>query len=237
MIDRLEFIHSRHIIHRDIKPENFLMGKGKKNSIVYLCDFGLSKRFRDKKTGMHIPYQEGKKFVGTATFASIYTHLGSEQSRRDDLESLAYILIYFSKGTLPWKGLKTKNIKEKYAKILSVKINTKIEDLCSGLSPEFCTFLQSIRDFHFEQKPDYDYLRELLNKMNTEGIPLDQVKFDFMKIIEKKRSMNNKNNMFLLGDKEPQNDNINMNLSRKVTKSNTNNESNNKYSIDCNETK
>ena len=239
ILNRLEFIHSRHIIHRDIKPENFLMGKEKKNSCVYLCDFGLAKRFRDKKTGMHIPYQEGKKFVGTATYASIYTHMGIEQSRRDDLESLAYVLIYFSKGTLPWKGMKAKNLKEKYAKILSKKINTKIEDLCKGLSPEFCTFLQSIRDLHFEQKPDYDYLRDLLYKINTEGIPLDQVKFDFIKIIEKKRctNSNNKNNMFLLEEKEPRNDNINMNISRKVTKSNTNNDSNNKGSVECKETK
>ena len=230
MLNRIEFIHSRHIIHRDIKPENFLMGKGKKNSIVYLCDFGLAKRFRDKRTGIHIPYKDGKKFTGTLTYASIYTHMGIEQSRRDDLESLAYILIYFSKGTLPWKSLKAKNRSEKQAKILSKKINTKNEDLCSGLPQEYSTFLQSIRDLHFEQKPDYDYLRGLLNKMNNKEIPLDQVKYDFINIFEKKKSsVITKNKMLLLDNKEMKNDNdnINANLSHKITKSNTNNDSHN----------
>ena len=239
MLNRLEFIHSRHIIHRDIKPENFLIGKGKKNSLIYLCDFGLAKRFRDKRTGMHIPYKDGKKFTGTLTYASIYTHMGIEQSRRDDLESLAYILIYFCKGTLPWKSLKAKNRSEKQAKILSKKINTKNEELCSELPQEFSTFLQSIRDLHFEQKPDYDFLRGLLKKMNSKGVPLDQVKYDFINIFEKKKSsVINKNKMLLLENKEIKNNNndLNANLSHKVTKSNTNNDShNNKASINIDE--
>ena len=239
MLNRLEFIHSRHIIHRDIKPENFLIGKGKKNSLIYLCDFGLAKRFRDKRTGMHIPYKDGKKFTGTLTYASIYTHMGIEQSRRDDLESLAYILIYFCKGTLPWKSLKAKNRSEKQSKILSKKINTKNEELCSELPQEFSTFLQSIRDLHFEQKPDYDFLRGLLKKMNSKGVPLDQVKYDFINIFEKKKSsVINKNKMLLLENKEIKNNNndLNANLSHKVTKSNTNNDShNNKASINIDE--
>jgi serine/threonine protein kinase len=103
MLNRIETIHSLHIIHRDIKPENFLIGKKDKLSTVYLCDFGLSKRFRDQKTGNHIPYKNNKHFAGTPSFASVYTHLGCEQSRRDDLESLAYILIYLGTGTLPWR--------------------------------------------------------------------------------------------------------------------------------------
>ena len=223
MLNRLEFIHSRHIIHRDIKPENFLVGKGKKNSIIYICDFGLAKRFRDKKTGMHIPYKEGKNFTGTACYASIYTHLGDEQSRRDDLESLAYILIYFSKGTLPWKGLKVKNKSERQNRVLSKKINTKVEELCSGLPKEFSMFLQSARDLQFDDKPDYDYFRELINKMNTENIPLNQVKYDFIDVLEKKM---NKKKMLLLEDNEKiKKNNINLDQSHKTTKSNTNNDS------------
>ena len=235
MLNRIEFIHSRHIIHRDIKPENFLIGMGKKNSIIYICDFGLAKRFRDKKTGMHIPYKDGKKFTGTACYASIYTHCGSEQSRRDDLESLAYILIYLCKGTLPWKGLRAKNKSEKYSKILSKKINTNNENLCSGLPQEFSIFLESIRGLQFEQKPDYDYLRELLNKMNTDGIPLNKVKYDFINIFEKKSINNNKNKLLLLENKESKRDTLNFDVSKKTTKSNTNNESHNKGSINVNE--
>ena len=232
MLNRLEFIHSRHIIHRDIKPENFLIGKGKNNSILYICDFGLAKRFRDKKTGMHIPHKEGKKFTGTACYASIYTHLGSEQSRRDDLESLAYILIYLSKGTLPWKSLKVKNKKERQAKILSKKINTNNDELCSGLPKEFSQFLQTIRDLHFEQRPDYDYLRGLLNKMNTDGIPLNKVKYEFIDIIEKKI---NKNKILKLDNDEQKKGLLNANQSHKTTKSNTNNDSRDKGDIDKNE--
>ena len=232
MLNRIEFIHSRHIIHRDIKPENFLMGRGKKCNTVYLCDFGLAKRFRDKKTGRHIPYKNGKNFTGTATYASIYTHMGIEQSRRDDLESLAFILIYFSKGTLPWKNLKAKSRKEKQVKIFSKKVNTKIEDLCCGLPIEFIKFLEYARDLHFEQKPDYDYLRGLLNKMNSDGVPLNQVKFDFNIIC--KKNLNPKNKMLLLEDKIVKNNDLNVNMSNKTTKSNTGNESNNNKMVNEN---
>ena len=185
MLNRIESIHSLHIIHRDIKPENFLIGKGKKISTLYLCDFGLAKRFRDKKTGDHIPYINNKHFTGTPSFASVYTHLGCEQSRRDDLESLAYTLIYLGTGTLPWKGLKSKGKDEKYSKILTKKMNSKSEELLKGLPNEFMSFLQNVRDLQFDQKPDYDYLRGLLRKMNTSKIPLEKVKLDYIKILEK----------------------------------------------------
>jgi serine/threonine protein kinase len=102
MISRLEYMHNNNFIHRDMKPDNFLMGVGGKANTVYMIDFGLSKRYRDPKTGQHIPYRDGKSLTGTARYASVNTHIGIEQSRRDDLESVGYILLYLLKGTLPW---------------------------------------------------------------------------------------------------------------------------------------
>ena len=220
MLDRIESIHSLHIIHRDIKPENFLIGKKDKISTIYLCDFGLAKRFRDKKTGNHIPYKDKKKFTGTPVFASVYTHLGCEQSRRDDLESLAYILIYLGTGTLPWKRLKSKKTDEKYSKILSIKMNVSDEELLKGLPNEFLNFLQHVRDLQFEQKPDYEYLRKLLRKLNTSNVPLEEIKLDYIDFFEKlkiKKSNNNKINKEILNGGE----------SKRATKSNSNNDSHN----------
>ena len=98
-----------------MKPDNFLMGS--KNNMVYLIDFGLSKRYKDPKTGTHIPYRDKKSLTGTARYASVNTHVGIEQARRDDLESIGFIIVYFLKGVLPWQGLAGKNKDEKYDSI------------------------------------------------------------------------------------------------------------------------
>ena len=179
MINRVEFIHSRFYIHRDIKPSNFLIGKKEKKNIIYIIDFGLAKRYRDPKTHMHIKFRDGKSLTGTARFASIYTHLGFEQSRRDDLESILYVLVYFLKGSLPWQGLKAKTIKEKYNKIMDTKINTSINKLCEGLPKKIKKLFYYTKDLLFDENPDYNYYLKVLNEIAIENsIKLDDI-FDW----------------------------------------------------------
>lgn len=135
------------------------MGLGKKGNLVYIIDFGLAKKYRDGRTHKHIPYRENKNLTGTARsvvyrylyindcvsttffyqfvygchrYASINTHLGIEQSRRDDLESLGYVLMYFNRGSLPWQGLKAATKRQKYERISEKKMSTPIEELCKG---------------------------------------------------------------------------------------------------------
>jgi casein kinase I family protein HRR25 len=117
----LNYCHSQNIVHRDLKPENFLFYDKSEGSDLKIIDFGLSKRYRDPKTNEHIPYRDNKSLTGTARYASVNTHIGIEQARRDDLESIGYILLYFLKGSLPWQGLAGKNKNDKYDKIREKK--------------------------------------------------------------------------------------------------------------------
>ena len=181
LVSRIEFIHSKNLLHRDIKPDNFLVGRGNKNNIIYAIDFGLSKKYRDSKTGLHIPYRDGKSLTGTARYASINTHLGIEQSRRDDIEALGYIMVYFLKGSLPWQGMVINDPKKKYDKIKQLKYDIKLEVLCEGLPKECIKFIQYARDMKFEDRPDYHYLRELLRKAaKKNGLQFDSSKFDWI---------------------------------------------------------
>ncbi|CAN8257607.1 unnamed protein product [Cochlearia groenlandica] len=179
MINRLEFIHSKSYLHRDVKPDNFLMGLGRRANQVCIIDFGLAKKYRDSSTHRHIPYRENKSLTGTPRYASLNTHLGIEQSRRDDLESLGYILMYFLMGILPWQGLKAGNKKQKYDKISEKKVSTSIEALCRGHPTEFASYFHYCRALRFDDKPDYAYLKRLFrNLFIREGFQFDFV-FDW----------------------------------------------------------
>lgn len=179
MVNRVEYVHAKNFIHRDIKPDNFLIGLGKKANQVHVIDFGLAKKYRDPKTQQHIPYREGKNLTGTARYASVNTHLGIEQSRRDDLEAVGYVLMYFNRGSLPWQGLKANGKKEKYEKIMEKKMSTPIEVLCKSFPSEFVTYLNYCRSLRFEDRPDYAYLRRLLKDLFfREGYQYDFV-FDW----------------------------------------------------------
>ncbi|XP_065071419.1 casein kinase I [Rhopilema esculentum] len=161
MIGRIEYVHNKNFIHRDIKPDNFLMGIGRHCNKLYLIDFGLAKKYRDARTKQHIHYREDKNLTGTARYASINAHLGIEQSRRDDMESLGYVLMYFNRSTLPWQGLRAATKKQKYEKISEKKMSTPVEVLCKGFPTEFAMYLNYCRGLRFEEAPDYMYLRQL----------------------------------------------------------------------------
>ncbi|KAI8086436.1 kinase-like domain-containing protein [Halteromyces radiatus] len=167
MINRVQTIHEKNLIYRDIKPDNFLIGKPGTNyaNNIFMVDFGMAKLYRDPKTKQHIPYRERKSLSGTARYMSINTHLGREQSRRDDLEALGHVFMYFLRGSLPWQGLKAATNKQKYEKIGEKKQTTNVKDLCYGYPEEFGIYLQYVRKLGFEESPDYDFLRELFTKV------------------------------------------------------------------------
>jgi len=174
LISRIEYIHSRDLIHRDIKPANFVMGTGNNTEFVNVIDFGLAKKFRDPRTGLHIPYKQDEHHgVGTSLFAAINTHLGIDCSRRDDLEALAYMLIYFMRGTLPWRKLKGSTTAETWALIRDKKVETA-PLLTVGLPPEFEIFYTYVRGLDFTDLPDYEGIRALFRGLaEKEGIEYD----------------------------------------------------------------
>lgn len=163
LISRLEYVHGKEILHRDLKPENLLIGLEKNTNTIYLIDFGLSKKFVEK--GKHIPYREKVGLVGTARYTSINSHLGNEQSRRDDLESLGYILIYFLKGGLPWMNLNGQTKEEKHRLIVNMKLGTTLEKLCETLPKEFLDYMTYVRNLKFEDEPNYIHLKKLFRSL------------------------------------------------------------------------
>ena len=160
IISIMEKIHDAGFIHRDIKPDNFMIGFDKKS--LYIMDFGLSKEYI--KNGKHIPHETGRELIGTARYVSSFVNSsGITPSRRDDIISVGYMLIYFSLGKLPWQGLKKSKTKSSIDLIGDAKLYTKNSKLCQDLPYCFEKYLNYCYDLKFTETPDYDYLRKLFS--------------------------------------------------------------------------
>jgi serine/threonine protein kinase len=187
IVTLLENLHKVGFVHRDIKPNNFLTGYKEDNDNLYVMDFGLSKQFLTK--GKHIKLKVERDLVGTARYASINIHLGFEPSRRDDLESVGYMLVYFLSGKLPWQGLKEKKNEDKIKLIGDTKMYTNLKKLCGQYPICFTEYIKYCRNLRFDEVPDYEYLKKLfLNESVQNNIRLE---YCWTKVVPKSEQINN----------------------------------------------
>ena len=188
IVNRIESLHKLGYLHRDIKPDNFLIGTHSKKSRVYMIDLGLSKKYIDKNQN-HISIRYDTNFTGSFRYSSIRNHKGIEQSRRDDLESIGYMLIFFLKKKLPWQGLKGSTKSKRSSNIFNVKNSTSLEKLCEGIPREFLLYMKYARILKFKQEPDYNLLRDLfINLFRKEKYKMDLI-YDWNIIAKKKKKM------------------------------------------------
>ena len=172
-IERIESLHSKNLLHRDIKPENFVIGSGSQSNVVFMIDFGLARLYKNAE-GRHISMKEGNGLIGTARYCSVNAHLGRELSRRDDLESIGYTLIYFLKSRLPWQNVKGKNRAEKYKKIKKIKMNIKTKELCSDIPECFKVYMDYVKNLNFAEAPSYSNLKKIfLGELANQAFELD----------------------------------------------------------------
>ena len=213
ILDRIRHLHIHNYIHRDIKPQNFSIGKGENENIIYLIDYGLAKRYREEYTNFHIPMRQNIKLTGTIRYASCNAINKKELSRRDDMESIGYLLIYLLKGSLPWQGLKIKQKSEKYSKIREIKMTIETSKLCEGLPEEFGEYIDLVKNLEFEEEPDYNRYVDMFNeifkkkeiikdylydwagdkKKNNKNLKEESMFNEFSKIEENEYSIINKN--------------------------------------------
>ncbi|KAJ5067469.1 casein kinase 1-like protein [Anaeramoeba ignava] len=194
-----------------------------------MIDFGLSKRYKDPETHLHIPYKKNKKLTGTARYASVNTHLGIEQSRRDDLEGIGYVLCYFLLGCLPWQGLNATSRKQKYERIAETKIRTSVEELTKSLPMEFSMYLSVVRNLRFEETPDYSYLRKIFRDLFCkEGFLYDGI-FDWTPNDKQTHQSGKKEqkSMILLKTNQTGNDSLKRKRINQFGNNNNNNNNNN----------
>lgn len=183
MMKLIQSVHSKGILHRDVKPHNFLIGYKQQKDKIFIIDFGLAKSYISSTDKMHKKQASGLMPVGTARYASIWTHKGVSQSRRDDLESIGFVLIYFLQTKLPWQGLKINTKHEKWKKICNVKVATQLDNLCRGIPMQFKKYLEYVRNLKFTQKPNYQHLIDLFQEAADQNdIDLTDVVWDWDKV-------------------------------------------------------
>lgn len=164
MIKRVEYLHSKGVIHRDIKPENFIFGTENEKSVLSVVDFGLAKFYLSPK-GNHLELETGRKLTGTSRYVSLNVHDGVTPSRRDDMESVCYVLIHLLQGTLPWKGLVSSSGESLKLLVAERKREPGIWSDLAGCPGEFLTFIRYCRGLGFDENPNYAYLSGLLGNL------------------------------------------------------------------------